>query len=119
MREAQVDDILRGQNVRNCNYVYVFARARSSVGAIMLTVAGAFLRYRPQACRCSSQGFVHASHTYAATTLRCNDMQEIRGLGCRPRAPLLDLASAGAFGAHESNIERDVMRRAFHDAAAY
>ena len=56
---------------------------------------------------------------YEYCDLNDTTRQEIRGLGCKPRAPLLDLASAGAFGAHESNIERDVMRRAFHDAAAY
>ena len=39
-------------------------------------------------------------------------VEEIHGLGVRPRQPLLDLASAGAYGTHESNIERDVMRRA-------
>ncbi|CAE7190226.1 spp-11 [Symbiodinium microadriaticum] len=36
---------------------------------------------------------------------------EFQSLGVRPRQALLDLASAGAYGTHESNIERDVMRR--------
>ncbi|CAE7816704.1 unnamed protein product, partial [Symbiodinium sp. CCMP2456] len=40
---------------------------------------------------------------------------EIQGLGVRPRQPLLDLASAGAYGSHESNIERDVMRRSMEE----
>ena len=37
--------------------------------------------------------------------------QELQDLAVRPRQQLVDLATAGGFGEHESNIERDVLRR--------
>ena len=42
----------------------------------------------------------------------------MEGLCIRPRQQLLDLARAGAFGDHESNIERDVLRRSFGSLAS-
>ena len=49
----------------------------------------------------------------------CSPLQEMQELCVRPRQQLLDLARAGAFGDHESNIERDVLRRSFGSQASY
>ena len=46
-------------------------------------------------------------------------VQDMQSLGFRPRNDLQNLASAGAYGVHESNIERDVMRRSFEGTAAW